>query len=123
MAQGDSIDALVVVYFAEGEVETGLYGVVPREQSAPKGGYARVGVQRLGYVSHSYEAVEGFVVLEELGRSVSGRVEVVLREVSAWEKVRYVAVFSAVELEPWPEEYCGAPVPPDSVLQLDRPVR
>ncbi|GIW52866.1 MAG: hypothetical protein KatS3mg081_2221 [Gemmatimonadales bacterium] len=122
MAQGDSIDALVVVYFGVAGGETGEYRVVPRDQPPPQSGYARVGVQRVGYVSHFYEAVEGFVILEELGRSVRGRVEVVLREVSSWEKIRYAAVFSAPGLEPWPEEYCGAPVPPDSISALDRPI-
>jgi len=122
MAEGDSIDALLVVYFAGSESGTGRYSVVPRDRPPPEGAYARLGVQRVGYVARFYEAVEGFVVLEELGRSVSGRLEVVLREISSWEKVRYAAVFSSVGLEPWPEEYCGVPVPPDSISSLDRPI-
>ncbi len=122
MAEGDSIGALVVVYFEGTEGRVGRYGVVPRDRLPPEAGYARVGVQRVGYVSHSYEGVEGFVELDQLDGSVGGRVEVVLREVSSWEKVRYAAVFSRVELEPWPQEYCGAPVPPDSVSKLDRPI-
>lgn len=122
MAQGDSIDALVVVYFEDAQGRPGRYPVVSRDRPSPEGGYARVGVQRVGYLSHSYEAVEGAVEMDRLGSYSSGKLEVVLREVNSWEKLRYAAVFSGVKLEVWPEEYCGAPVPPDSVSSLDRPV-
>ncbi len=122
MARGDSIDALVVVYFEDAQGRPGTYSVVSRDRPSPEAGYARVGVQRVGYLSHSYEGVEGSVELDQLGSSLSGKLEVVLREVNSWEKLRYAAVFSQVKLEVWPEAYCGAPVPPDSVSSLDRPV-
>lgn len=121
LAEGDTIDALVVVYFG-GEPKAGKYSVVPRDRPPPGGGYARVGVQRVGYLTHFYEAIEGSVELASLDRSATGSLNVVLREISSGEKVRYAAVFSELRLGPWPQEYCGEPVPPDSVATLDRPI-
>ncbi len=112
LAQGDSVDVVVLVDFAQGAPSVGAYPVRPEEeaQDLPR---AQVGMQRVQYSDLAYRATRGQVVIERLDRYVTGRFDVVLREINVGEEVRYLGVFDRLPVESAPDVWCGR-VPPDS---------
>lgn len=112
LAQGDSVDVVVLVDFAQGAPSVGAYPVRPEEE-APRLPRAQVGMQRVQYSDLAYRATRGQVVIERLDRYVTGRFDVVLREINVGEEVRYLGVFDRLPVESAPEAWCGR-VPPDS---------
>jgi len=105
LAQGDSVDVLVLVDFGKAPPGPGQYAVRPEGYDAGSPG-ARVGMQRVQYSDVAYRAVRGTVDLERLDRYVTGRFDVLLREIEVGEEVRYLGAFDRVRVAPAPEAWC-----------------
>jgi hypothetical protein len=111
LAQGDSVDVVLLVDFAQAVPSVGEYPVRPEEEGGlPR---AQVGMQRVQYSDLAYRATGGRVVIERLDRYLTGRFDVVLREINVGEEVRYLGVFDRLPVESAPEAWCRR-APPDS---------
>ena len=105
LAQGDSVDVVVLVDFRQGVPSAGVYPV-RRAGESPGLPRAQVGMQRVQYSDLAYRATRGRVVIERLDRYVTGRFDVVLREINVGEEVRYLGVFDRLRVESAPEAWC-----------------
>lgn len=108
LARGDSVDVLILVRLPAEGPDTGTYMVTGAEDSTSGPRTARIGVQRLEYVDLAYRSERGSVELSRLDRLASGRFDVVLREVSSQDSVRYLGAFERVRLDSLPEPQCRA---------------
>ncbi len=110
-SDGDSVDVLLLLLLPDSGEWTREYPVIERDSAPPGGGqpHARVGVQRLGYLVASYQGTSGSVLLERLNRTGSGSFDLMLREATTWDSVRYLGTFADLPVEPWSPEMCGSP--------------
>lgn len=108
LARGDSVDVLVVLQLPAEGPATGAYAVAGPEDSTAGPRTARIGVQRLEYVDLAYRSERGSLELNRLDRVASGHFDVVLREVTSPDTVRYLGVFERVRVDSLPEPDCRA---------------
>jgi hypothetical protein len=99
LAQGDSVDVLLLVNLPRDTVATGTYAVQAPQDTAAPGRTARIGVQELRYGQMAYQGIRGTVQLERLDQLAAGRFDVTLQETPSHREVRYLGVFDAVPVE------------------------
>lgn len=108
LARGDTVDVLVVLQLPAESPATGAYVVRDPEDSTAGPRTARIGVQRVQYADLAYRSERGSVELNRLDRLASGRFDVVLREVTSQDTVRYLGVFERIRVDSLPEPACRA---------------
>jgi len=106
VARGDSVDLIVLLRLPADGLATGVYAVAAPEDTAAGPRTARLGVQRVLYTDFAYRSERGSVELSRLDRLASGRFDVVLREVTAQDTVRYLGVFERVRVDSLTESQC-----------------
>lgn len=106
LGRGDSVDVLVLLRLQPGDSVTGVYPVAPPEDTTAALRTARVGVQRMLLVDRAYRAERGAVEVSRLDRLASGRFDVVLREVTSQDTVRYLGAFEAIQVDSLPAFAC-----------------
>lgn len=121
LAEGDSVDILIRINLPDSGSVTRRYSIVPRGATALFAGHARMGVQTIGALARSFEAVEGDVTLERLDQAVDGRFEVVIQDVRSWERIRYAGAFRRLPLTPEAAGPC--PAAPDQSAQTEHASR
>ena len=108
LAPGDSVDVIILLRSPAGGWVTGAYAVVAPEDTTDAPGTARMGVQRVLYVDQAYRSERGSVELSRLDRLASGRFDVVLRELSSEDTLRYLGVFDRIRVDSLPAAECQA---------------
>jgi hypothetical protein len=109
VASGESVGAILLLYLAPGDDDVATYPVVTVDSTVPEAPAVRVGVQLLrSRMGDSFQAFDGTVELTELGRRVSGRLQLHLVNIETRDTVLYAGVFSDVRVRPWSPQECGS---------------
>ncbi len=111
LASGDSVDVLILLRLAAEGPATGTYTVASAEDTSTAPRTARVGLQLVSYADRALRSERGSVELSRLDRLVSGRFDVVLREFTSPDTVRYLGVFERIRVDSLPEPACRATTP------------
>jgi hypothetical protein len=106
LAQGDTVDLLIVLWLPADSAAEGPYPVLGPLDSTLAPRTARVGAQRWLYADLAYRALQGTVWLERLDRHATGRFDVVLDESISHDQARHLGVFNAVPVDSAPEPLC-----------------
>ncbi len=114
LAESDSVGVLMLLAYPDSGPRATSYRVVLPDSAPPSPGTARLGVQRIQYLSLAYQGAAGWVEVSDLGRRVSGRWDVTLKDVTTQRELRYVGSFRDVPIEPWPGVLCALEAGADS---------
>jgi len=106
VARGDSFDLILLLRFPSGGPPTGAYAVAPPGDTTAAPGTARLGVQGVVYAESAYQGELGVVELSRLDRLASGRFDVVFRELTSQDTVRYLGVFDRIRVDSLPAADC-----------------
>jgi hypothetical protein len=113
LAQGDSVDLLLLLELPDDSVAPGTYAVAAEADSAAPARLARLGVQQLQYADLAYQATRGSVQLARLDQVASGSFDVTLEETPSHQALRYLGVFDAIPVDTLSGAACR-PVAPDT---------
>ena len=119
LAQGDSVDVLLLLNLPQGTAASGTYAVQAPQDTAPQGRTARIGAQEMRSADLAYQGISGTVQLERLDRLAAGRFDVTLQETPSHRQIRYLGVFDAVPVETLDVAACRL-AQPDTALPAVR---
>jgi hypothetical protein len=107
VASGERVGAILLFYLAAADHVT-TYPVVPADSTVPEPPAIRVGVQLLrSRLGDSFQGFDGTVELTELGRRLSGRLQLHLMNIDTRDTVLYAGVFSGVRVRAGSPLECG----------------
>jgi hypothetical protein len=120
LAQGDSVDLLLLLELPADSVAAGVYSVVPEADSTAPARVARLGVQQLQYGDFAYQATGGSVRLARLDQVATGSFDVTLEETPSHQTLRYLGVFDAIPVDTLSGAACRLAAP-DTAGRTPRP--
>lgn len=108
LGRSDSVDVMILLRLPARGSATGVYAVAAPEDTTATPRTARLGVQKVMYMDLAYRSERGTVELNRLDQLASGRFDVVLREVTSQDTVRYLGVFERIRVDSLPASDCQA---------------